>query len=106
MAHMGYRVGKSGVPKLQRRKILADVFERERLPPVQDRDYMNEWGTARSSARLKKMADSIASFARNFKRNDFDRYRQAISDYGEDLDWLKQKYYTGQFRFQWPSTDL
>ena len=106
LSHMGYRVGRSGEPTSRRREILAKVFEYDPLPNVDSADYMKQWGSARSGARLRKLAETIASLARNEKRRNSISYLEAIRDREEDLAWLKQRYYTGQFRFQWPSTSL
>ena len=104
LSYMGYRVGRNGAPISRRREILATIFEQDALPRVNSAEYMREWGPAKSTARLKKMAESIASFARNEKRRNSSSYAEAIKDHEEDLEWLKQRFYTGAHRFQWPST--
>jgi hypothetical protein len=48
--------------------------------------------------RLKKMADSMSTFCKNQK---LAGNEVAASHYEDDLDWLKQVYYTGRFRFRW-----
>lgn len=106
LSYMGYHVGRNGESTWRRRQILAKVFEYDPLPRVYSADYMEEWGSARSRTRLKKLADTIASLARNEKRRISNSYLQAIRDREEDLAWLKQRYYTGQFSFQWPSTSI
>jgi hypothetical protein len=99
---MGYHVGNTGAPQTQRREVLARAFA-ERLPIVGPWEYMVEWGDPSSGERLKKMADSIATFCRNMKRQG-DAFRQAVADWESDLEWLKANYYHGHFRFQWPET--
>ena len=101
---MGYRVGEGGAPRWLRHQILSKVFEGRKLPQVESREYMSEWGTASSDIRLRKLAESIASFARLRKGKDRDRLDVAIKDWEDDLDWLKAAFYTGRFRFQWPNT--
>ena len=62
-------------------------------------------GRPRSSVRLKKMAESIATFCRNGKR----RARSmelAVVEWEQDLEWLRVTYYVGRFRFEWPSTEV
>ena len=99
----GYHVGNAGVERNERHRILTRVFT-TKLNNVTSLEYMDEWGTPNSRMRLKKMADSIATFACNAKgRNDAD-YQQAIDDWEEDLSWLKKTYYDGKFSFDWRST--
>jgi len=64
---------------------------------------LDEWGDPGSPARLKKMADSIASFARSKKRHDEVRFAQAIRDWESDLGHLHRTYYVGRFGFGWPT---
>lgn len=89
----GYRVGNSGLAENARHLILAHIFHNT-LPFVQDMDYMEEWGKNQSPARLEKMANSIAAFARNFlRRRNQKNYDTAIREWIDDLAWLKQEYY-------------
>ena len=106
LSHMGYHVGRNGVRKFIRRKVLVRVYEQDFLPRVNSVDYMEEWGHGKTEVRLSKMAESIASFARNEKRQNSISYIEAIEDHEEDLAWLKHRFYTGNYRFQWPSTNL
>jgi hypothetical protein len=99
---MGYRVGMNGLPEFSRRTILDKVYN-QRLPDSFDKEYLRDWGTSRSSKRLKKMASSIASFIRNAKRRQNDM-SQAISDWESDLEYLYDTYYIGQHDFKWPET--
>jgi hypothetical protein len=102
---MGYGVGKSGKPELKRREIPGRVFEARNFPSRIPREYVAEWGAPKSADRLLKIAESIASFARLKKRRaDSDMFAAAIGDWEGDLDWLKARYHTGRFRFQWPNT--
>lgn len=108
---MGYRVGKNGVPEGRRRVILttACLLPLARLPEKflgqWDDDYLEEWGSENSAARLSKMADSIATFCRNQKRKRTPS-GQAIADWESDLRWLKATFYVGRYRFRWPSTKV
>lgn len=95
---MGYRVGKSGCPADQRLKILAQAFT-SHLPFVDSNAYMRKWGKPKSIERLKKLADSIASFCCNQQRLG---NVEAAADYEHDLDWLERNFYRGRFRFKWP----
>jgi hypothetical protein len=101
----GYRVGaRDGMPPVERRRFL-DCFFTYRLPQIVQHVFGDEYGDPRSEARLKKMANVIAFNCRNFKRNNAKRFHKAISDWEEDLAYLKQKYYIKQ-TFVWPSTDV
>jgi hypothetical protein len=100
---MGYQVGKtSDLSTPLREAILSRVFTGE-IPPAFPRAYLVEWGRPSSSGRLRKMAECIASFARNAKRRSDGRLDQAIQDWEHDLQYLHDAYYIGQFRFAWPS---
>lgn len=98
---LGYTVGRDGHVKGMRWTILRRVFEGV-LPPVFPADYLSLWGAPGSPRRLSKMAESIASFARSKKRQDRDRFAQAIQDWEDDLHHLYEMYYIGRFGFDWP----
>jgi hypothetical protein len=103
--YLGYAVGLAGRSKKERRKILPIAYTAKKLPSVFPPDYRSEWGNPRSSARLRKMAYSIASFCRNAKRRPH-AMGYAIAHWEEDLNWLKVTYYNGRYQFEWPSTDV
>jgi len=103
LSHLGYKVGKSGLSIIGRRRILDQVFSSE-LPLVVSADYMQQWDRPESKERLKKLADSIAAFCRNIKRRYADN-GEAINDWEQDLEYLHQKYYLSRFSFQWPLTE-
>ena len=104
LAFLGYHVGRTkGLPSLTRRAILGRVFVGV-IPPVFPREYTAEWGTPASSARLRKLAESIAAFARHAKRRNQTVLDDAIRDWESDLQFLYDEYYLGRFRFTWPAT--
>ncbi|WP_193211146.1 hypothetical protein [Luteolibacter marinus] len=102
LSFLGYSVGKSGLLAGPRRAILRYVYLK-RLPAVSSAEYMAEWGRAETGNRLCKLANSIASFARNAKRRNA-KLSKAISDWKSDLAWLKKEYYDGNYdgEFSWP----
>jgi hypothetical protein len=100
---LGYRVGRDGEAPGVRWAILKRAFEGA-LPPIFPRAYLTDWGGPGSPARLHKMADSLASFARSAKRRDADLLRDAIDDWEHDLRHLYDVYYVGRFGFAWPTT--
>ncbi|EJN6954196.1 hypothetical protein NRD12_000737 [Aeromonas hydrophila] len=99
---VGYRVGDKGLFKNERQKILSEVYN-SKLPLVESQLYMNEWGTPKSSQRLYKVAYTIASLVRNAKRKTKADMRRAVSDWEDDLSWLRSKYYVDMM-WDWPST--
>jgi len=103
LRYMDYKVGVNGYRDRDRRDVLKRVYE-EKLPNVNSAAYMAEWGQPKSSQRLQKMADSIASFVRNAKRQSFNDLSMAIDEWESDLAFLKQKYYIGHYDFVWPRT--
>ena len=108
LSFLGYHVGRSGRSTIERRQILDCIFHNE-LPRVNSPEYMGEWCQARTACRLKKLANVLASLARNEKRK-MERgrgdYSEAIRDREEDLDYLYRKYYVGRFNFFWPRADV
>jgi len=103
LAFVGYRVGQNGVTPQKRRALLEDVYLR-RVPPVNSQDYMSTWGKPRTSTRLKKLANVVASNARHAKRNSSERFSIAISEWEADLAYMKKKFYVGVYSFKWPKT--
>jgi hypothetical protein len=103
LSFMGYRVGSTdGKESDERQKILAAIFDGP-LPPVLPRRHMAEWSRPGAPARLKKMAETLAAFARNGKRRDVGM-KSAIEEWEEDLKYLFHTFYRGRFRFGWPQS--
>jgi hypothetical protein len=98
---MGYAVGQQGAYRTRRRQVLDYVFN-EKIPKVQSYEYMAEWGDPRSAKRLLKIANSLATFARNARRRRTSDMEHAITEWEEDLAYLKETYYKFPFRFEWP----
>lgn len=103
LGFVGYRVGAYGVAASQRQELLGAIYEGP-LPSVNSRAYMDEWGAPRTATRLRKLSYAIATFARNAKRRDRVHLATAITQWEEDLDYLKRTYYVGQYDFPWPTT--
>jgi len=106
LAHLGYRVGHNAERRSLRYGILDSAFRLSPIPNTFDFDYREEWGSAESGKRLRKLAETIAAFARNAKRKNNPALLKAIGDWESDLSWLKQTYYDGRFdrQFNWPDT--
>jgi hypothetical protein len=100
----GYKVGKNGLPQNERWEILDTIFLCP-LSHMSDSVYMGEWGEPKSAKRLRKLAESIAAFARNAKRRNTGSFSKAVQDWETDLEYLKKTYYnTNRFSFQYPNT--
>lgn len=105
LSYLGYRVGATnGVTPGIRHQIL-DLSFGSALPPLNSLGYMQDWGPPASTLRLRKLANELASFARNGKRKRSANLSVAIQDWEADLDYLYRKYYVGKFRFAWPRID-
>jgi hypothetical protein len=106
LSYLGYRVGNTqGISSDVRRQILCQIFERH-LPPVFPEGYLMEWSLPKSSQRLRKMAETLAAFARNAKRRDEDALFDAVRSWELDLHHLYDRYYVGYFQFAWPDTTI
>lgn len=93
----------NGESHTRRRAILRYAFESV-LPPVFPPKYMLEWSRPSSAPRLRKIAESLASFARSAKRRDDGRMQQAIAEWESDLGYIHETFYVGRFQFGWPSS--
>ncbi|EGQ7998529.1 hypothetical protein LH709_001086 [Vibrio vulnificus] len=99
---VGYSVGAKGLPTAQRRELLSNIMSQQ-LPYVTSYAYRQEWGEPNTTARLKKLANTIANLAKNSKRSS-NNTSIAISEWEEDLRWLKENYYkNGKYSWSWPS---
>lgn len=106
---LGYTVGKTkGLEVSARREILAKVFSTNLnniLPKEYVRDckknypdYLSEWGKPRSMERLIKLRDFLRTGAQQQERRE---NFEAATDYRGDLNWVRKKFYTGRFKFDW-----
>lgn len=98
LGNVGYHVGLYGIPEDERRQILDSVFHNN-LPRDLSPEYMDEWGSPKTAARLHKLAETLAALTRNAKRRRTSDLTEAISDWESDLDYLYHKYYVDKFRF-------
>jgi hypothetical protein len=107
LSYVGYKVGISGLDEPTRRHTLRAVFT-QRIPNLVSFQYMQEWGEPNSGKRLKKLAESIAAFTRNAKRNGRASYKSSIEQWEQDLKFLKNEFYIGKLvrSFDWPKTSI
>ncbi len=102
---LGYHVGETQpLHPSSRESILEYAFEHH-LPPVGDAIYFHEWGEPRSSRRLRKLANTLASLTRNAKKRDPWSLSRAIREWEQDLMFLHERYYIHVFHFGWPETE-
>ena len=101
----GYTTGKTfGLDPFRRQKILARVFRKDLEKIRGDHDYnaaLASWGPPGRAKRLRRMAHLLAHLARQAEGK-FADYSFAISDWREDLEFLKENFYTDLMRFKWP----
>jgi hypothetical protein len=90
---MGYRVGKSGLLLHERREILRRTF---RVQLVSSSEYANgyvaEWGLRCSQARFNKMDRVLGGLAANAEKIRKNDMSEAIRNWKQDQDWLRQNY--------------
>ena len=103
LAELGYAVGHRGLLQSRRRCLLCEVFEHT-LPRVAPEKYIKQWGAPSSALRLRKLAATIAAFARNAKRRR-DPPTEAIREWESDLEFLRTRYHVDRFDFTWPSVE-
>jgi len=101
LKEMGYRVGASGVDASERRSILSEVY-RDELRLNLSAEYLAEWGEPETAQRLRKLANTIASLARNMKGRRLTE-TASIREWESDLEFLRQAFYVGRYDFKWPT---
>lgn len=107
LSHYGYHVGQDGQPTASRVKTLAKIFNAELNIDLFEKRYISEWSTPSSLGRLMKMARTIAALCRNAKRSPHN-FNQAINDWEQDLEHLRQTYYHTFLNLEalsWPETN-
>lgn len=103
LSFMGYHVGNAhGRCREYRHLILSEIFSGE-LPPIYSAEHMREWDRPGTAQRLRKLAEALASFARNEERRNIGSLDRALREREEDLAFLHDQYYEDQLGFGWPS---
>ncbi|MEP0314828.1 MAG: hypothetical protein ABJL57_17685 [Hyphomonas sp.] len=98
----GYSVsGELGLSPNERHHILDVVFQAE-IPPFASWERLLEWDGPASALRLRKMANCLASFARNGKRRHEAHMAAPVAKWTSDLQHLRLRYYDQLFSFDWP----
>ena len=96
-----YSARRDGPNKYERRVMLGMVYGADATEYLPE-DEANDWGPPRSRARLRKMVNSLAAFARNAKHKKDDSLRQAIGKWESDLEYLKDNFSRRHSDFSWP----
>lgn len=98
---IGYTVGNNGGSPEYRRNLLDDFYKGESWG---EKYTGTSWGSPKSSERLERMAYHLYYQIINKKKLG---HEKAVSDWQEDLEYLKQKYYKGEskMKFSFPETD-
>jgi hypothetical protein len=90
LKQLGYRVGYSGLPIAERRKILRAAYQVLLVPGSPEvAGYLIGWGAPSSQQRLDKIIGSIRSFIL-LAQNQRSDYSKALADWQADLDWLRR----------------
>ena len=87
---MGYVVGKEGMSRAERRRILADAFSGD-LPNAGSAEYMARWGMPGTKQRFYAVAGHIRRCRDESARPPYD-YSVADNDWTDDLNWFVAKY--------------
>lgn len=103
LGKLGYSVGKGGRGKYRRRAILRKAFQTDASEWLPVKEQAEQWAKPKSPARLQKIANSLAAFARNARKKDDPSLRTAISHWEADLTHLKEQFYDEQYSFEWPA---
>jgi len=99
LAILDYKVGESGYDEFTRQGILRSAFEGA-LPFVESAAYMETWGQPETAERLKRIAQHLANSIE--KHRNRVNHHTAVSDWTDDLKWLRETFYRGVYRFNWP----
>ncbi|GEC31690.1 hypothetical protein EFR01_18610 [Sinorhizobium fredii] len=108
LASIGYHVGRTrGGSTLSRRRMLAGIFDGSLIDgPTEEQLPSSTWGFNGSGRRLRLMANTIANLAKSAKGRDPAALAVAISQWEEDLEWMRLTFYEGRFDFTWPLTSI
>jgi hypothetical protein len=104
LGFLGYHVGETQPTAPDIRRCILDFVFDSHLPPLNGRAYHAQWGKPSTAQRLHKLANALAAFARNARRQDRAEMACAIRDWEEDLSFLHRRYYVNVFHFEWPDT--
>ena len=98
MFKLGYSVAQNkGLCDYERQIALEKTLAAEDLPFCISDDYMEEWGSRESAARLRRIAWHIYLMTKRHRQ-----HRQAVAKWTHDLDWLRSEKYRPIHRFRWP----
>jgi hypothetical protein len=78
---LGYHVGDTLTVNAKVRECILEYAFEQHLPPVGDAIYFHEWGKPANARRLQKLANTLASLARNAKRRRTASFERAIREW-------------------------
>ncbi len=102
LGYLDYHVGKTSELSANERSYLLSKIFMASLPPLNDLRYFRSWAIPGSAARLRKMAELIANFAKSRKGRTIGDWSVAITHWEQDLKYLHDEHYVGKFDFFWP----
>lgn len=89
----------------ERRRILDVVFSAT-IPPFASWAHVQQWSEPESANRLFKMANCLASFARNGQHMRKSYMDRPVKRWVSDLRYLRERYYRDRFHFDWPDSSI
>jgi len=98
LKRMGYTAQDGALTEGQRRKILTDIFQSQKLDGIHTVDEVKKWGSPRSAQRLfaiTKFINWLDSFQGLHKPKARDKWRS-------DIIWLKDNFYNNDMKFTMP----
>jgi len=102
-ADPGYHVGLSSTLTAAQRMLLLGHSFIMRPPPLNGIVYVRQWGAPDTGTRLRKMAEGLATFARNAKPRRNPNLTEAIRQWNDDLEGLRRAHNVGRSDFPWPA---
>ncbi|MBT3497731.1 MAG: hypothetical protein HN463_02540 [Gemmatimonadales bacterium] len=103
----GYRVGVTrGVQRPTRELVLNTIVLVDDLSDIRDEEYAREWGAPDTEARLKKLADTLATLARNARRQEGANMQTAIREWESDLEYIRTNFQSRWPDIDWPNTEV
>jgi len=104
LSELGYIVGKKGKGLKRRRRILDGAFKKELPQSSATKQFSGSWGRPQTETRLEAIANVISDRARSAIENSENKdFSKAISDWLNDLEYLRTKHYRSHFNFKWPN---
>ena len=98
---LGYTVGQTDGLLASARRLILDLCFMGQLPPFDGVAELAQWPAAKSKYHLTKIFYNIAELMENLKRMPSRGYHVSLTEWEDDLKYLREEYYVGFFRFAW-----